>query len=53
MIKTGIAGSGLIVPDFLRAAALIPEFEMIQICSTPRSLSKAEKLAEEWKIASV
>jgi predicted dehydrogenase len=53
MMKVGIAGSGSIVPEFLRTAKLVGELEVVAICGTERSRERLWKLADEYAISNV
>lgn len=46
-MKIGIAGAGTIVPDFLKAQALIDEMEVAAICGTPRNKEQLNNFAKE------
>ncbi len=45
MMNIGIAGSGMIVPDFLEAAAKVNDFNIVAICGRTQSKTKLENIA--------
>ncbi|WP_315305730.1 Gfo/Idh/MocA family oxidoreductase [Enterococcus devriesei] len=49
-MKLGIIGTGMIVNEFLKMTTELPEIQLSAILSTERSVPKAEKLQEEYKI---
>lgn len=49
-MNIGIAGSGMIVPDFLNAAVKINEIKISAICGREKSIDRIEELSKKYKI---
>ena len=47
-IRTAVIGAGMIVPDFLEAAALIPEISLYAIFGRPSSLEKLQRMQKTY-----
>ena len=52
-MKIGIAGSGMIVPDFLKAASKISKIQVKAIYGREKSKDKLEKISLEYNIQNV
>lgn len=52
-MKLLIAGSGMIVQDWLTIAKDLPNLELMGIAATPRSLNKMKQMAQEYNIKEV
>lgn len=52
-MNIGIAGSGMIVPDFLKAAAKVSEIEVKAICGREKSREKLERISSEYNIEKI
>ena len=52
-MKIGIAGAGSIIPEFLKAAQRIENFDVIAISGRVSSKDKLNQLAREYKIKKI
>ena len=52
-MRIGIAGAGTIIPEFLNAAKLIEEYEVVAICGRISSQKRMQDLAEERGISKI
>lgn len=52
-MNIGIVGNGMIVPDFLNAAAKISEIKVQAICGREKSIEKLECIAEQYNIEKI